>query len=348
MTSVAGWLREVHRYATCGVIVMSHINLAGKWVSSCHDLDHADDAEADAVRWSDAGHNVYYRVHLLDKPMPFYKRGSAAETATVTHFAADVDVAGPGHKPPLGCVLPSRVEALALIDATLRPSALISSGGGFYPIYRLTEPADVTDPAVRARVCELGARLDAGLGAHGFHVDKTVADLGRVIRPAGVLNQKPGRDVRPVEVLRWFDGPDYGLDDLDDQLPALPVPVSRVTVPPRRTQRRTLDPFGARTGSRPPIWEIFNDRETIDTVLAEDSRTWTETAPSGPIRHFRDANAHNDASLKHDTRTGLSWVPSSRLASELGIAPLSQGMDLYGLACRLSGLDPADVARGAA
>jgi len=126
---------------------------------------------------------------------------------------------------------------------------------------------------LRQRVRNLGRRVDAALNGHGWFVDSTALDLARHIRPPGVDNHKPGRDVRPVTVWRGSaDGAgDYRLDDLERDLPQLsPQPRAQ----PRLRSPSRGESIVTKAGNAP--WDVFARGYTIDDVLAADPRNQWE------------------------------------------------------------------------
>lgn len=338
--TVRDWLRYVYsdavEHGIGGTVVLSApvVRDDGKraWKSRCFQLDDLPAAGVAAAAGSDGGLNMYYRVHLLSAPVATWRRGGGDLTRWITHVAADVDTVGLGHKPPEGTTLPTFDEAIAMIDATLSPSAIIASGGGLYPVWRLAEPFEVTGPDERERFKNLGRRIDAALGAHGHHVDATALDLARVIRPPGVDNRKAGRDVRPVTIYRhWHDGAgDFTIDELEVKLPALAArPVKK------------LRPEGV-DGDAP--WDIFATRHSITDVLAADpDRTWEDVGTRGGMPAWRYVGSSSDYSIKL-APTGAVIVWSSTIASVLGVEP-GQAVDLWRLACRFAGVDPTKAAR---
>jgi len=337
------WLRYVYDKAiasgTPGVVVLSAPTIGDDgnkaWKSNCYDFNHLDDAGTIAAKGSNSGLNIYYRVHLLNAPVAKWKRGGGASTRWITHITSDVDIAGPGHKPPGNKKLPTLAEAIALIDDTLPPSAIIASGGGLYPVWRLVEPFEIATPEDAERFKNIGRRLDAALSDHGFHVDHTALDLARVIRPPGVDNRKPDRDVRPVTILRhWDDGAgDYTMADLNRYLPQLP---------PRKLKKSA--PTGS-TGDSP--WDIFNGRYSVSDVLAADPyRQWEDVGTRGGMPAWRYVGSSSDYSIKQSD-SGVIIVWSGTVASVLDKEP-GEGVDLWGLACGLAGVDPTTAARGTA
>ena len=269
------------------VVIAAKVN--GRHLSRTFTLDDLDAAGKAVAEDSDAGHNTFCRVHLIDRDIPSYERGKSEYTSLVTHLAADVDIAGPGHKPPEGKDLPPTVDvALELIDATVPPSAIISSGGGLYPIMRLAEPFPIVDAASFARVRNVGRRLDRALASHGWHVDATALDLARLIRPPGAVNHKPGRQPLPVTVLHGYV--DNTVDDVlaDD---------------PRRTWERVRDqggwPAWRRSGSdsdysikqNPATGVIIVWSSTVASVLDVEPGEETEESKNPVLGGCLDSSA---------------------------------------------------------
>ena len=348
--TVTAWLRYVHGHAIDAqlddaIVVLSAPTPDG-WRSSCYTLDELDDAGRKARDDSDDSLNVYYRTTLLGERVDEFHRGAGKLSKYATHYAADVDVLGDGHvskKLP-----PTLDEAVRLIDATLAPSAILSSGGGLYPVWRFVEPLLLDDDAVK-RYRDIGARLDAALGSHGYDVDATLQDMTRVIRPAGVMNNKPKRDARPVTVLRGhLDGAgDYTLDAIDAALPKVLAPTSRKALPKQRAPQAAATPRPRRIGDERTPWELFAQRYTLADVLNGDTRhDWEQVADVGGMEAWRRVGSSSEYSLKQ-APSGAVIVWSSTLAAELDIDG-GAALDLFGLACRLAGRNPVDVARGVA
>ncbi len=348
----AAFLRWTHAQAIdAGLdarVVISRLNVDGdpvraRYTSKAYRLDELDDAAVGAHRISDKSRSAFCRVHLLDRDLASSsERGPAVATRWVTHFAADVDIAGPGHT---STNLPPDLEAaVAIIDATLPPSAIVSSGGGLYPIWRFAEVVEVVDDDIRDRLRSIGRRLDAALGSHGYHVDPTVVDLSRIIRPPGVMNHKPGREPRPVTVLRGYcDGAgDYSLDDIDRRLPTPPTPIA----PARRQPSTTARPSTTSGDSAP--WHILDELYELDDILAADPiDQWEQVDDQYDGKAFVPAWLRVGSSADYSVKAGSDGamiVWSSALAARLGIDP-GGGISRWSLLCAFAGLDPSDAAR---
>jgi len=94
-------------------------------------------------------------------------------------------------------------------------------------------------------------------------------------------------------------------------------------------------------------WALFAQRYTLADVLNGDTRhDWEQVADVGGMQAWRRVGSSSEYTLKQ-APSGAVIVWSSTLAAELDIDGGS-ALDLFGLACRLAGRNPVDVARGVA
>jgi hypothetical protein len=352
--TVAAYLRTVHGAAldadVPGWLVVSERLPEGeraRYVSHSWRLSDLEGAADACVRISDRASNAYVRVHLVDRFVGPHKRGASSDSRYVTHYAADVDVAGVGHL--VGNLPATLDEALGIVDATLPPTLVVGSGGGCYPHWILREVVELVDDEVRQRVRNVGQRLDAALQSHGRHVDSTCLDLSRIVRPAGVTNNKPGRDSRPVTVLRGtaYGAGTYSLDELDAALPPLPTRTPRERRC-RTTGTRTTSTTRNRAEQGDSVWSIFDERHTLADVLERDPVwKWEQASDVRGEEAWRRVGSSNDYSLRRHPGTGAVIVWSSTVAARLKIQP-GDALDLWGLAMRLAGRQPVRTDRGAA
>jgi len=297
---------------------------------------------------SNRGRNAFVRCHLIDREIEVYERGRTPDTRWITHYAADVDIAGLGH---VATDLPESIEeAVAMVDATLAPSLIVSSGGGLYPIWKLSEVVEVVDDDQRERVRNVGRRIDAGLKSRGRHVDSTALDLCRIIRPPGVMNcktSKPPRPPLPVEILRGAaaGAGTYTLEQLERLLPLLPAgtPSTREARPADRDGTRTEST--ARSGDTDAAWTVFERRYSLADVLRSDSSwSWEQVDDVRGEEAWRRVGSSSDYSIRRHPDTGAIVVWSSTVAERLRIDPGS-ALDLFGFAWRLAGRDPSLIGK---
>lgn len=151
-------------------------------------------------------------------------RGGTAEACSVVALWCDIDVAGPGHA---AANLPPDLDAARKVVADLpAPSMVVATGGGLHCWWILDRPV-LVDDSNRTDV-ERFTRGWADLVADraeqvgGWHIDRGVGDLARILRPAGTRNHKlpgePRRVTLDVEAMTFGPG-------LVDGRPWRPEPV---------------------------------------------------------------------------------------------------------------------------
>jgi hypothetical protein len=134
---------------------------------------------------------IYWRVSTVREPLSGGKRGEATDTCYLPYLFADLDVGTEGHKPSRdGRLNPPTVEdAYALIgEARLpEPTAVITSGGGLYPLWRLEggTDLDVAAAALKGVQVAIGDASTQRGWAYG-----NVGELARVLRLPGSVNRK--------------------------------------------------------------------------------------------------------------------------------------------------------------
>ncbi len=148
------------------------INVRPEWFS----LDHLENMARRAVALSSEGREVYFGVSTR-----LERRGRKDSVAVVPGPFADLD---------FSAFEAGGIEALERLDRFRpQPTALVHSGGGLHPYWRLKAPllpTRQTQAIVKAVVRELGA-------------DPAATDLSRVLRVPGTWSWK--RDA-PVKLLR--------------------------------------------------------------------------------------------------------------------------------------------------
>ncbi|MBK9387377.1 MAG: hypothetical protein IPN34_21390 [Planctomycetes bacterium] len=148
-------------------------------------------------------------------------RGGNSDARAISFFWLDIDTLQGAHKEQ---ALPQDSDvALAFLDELpVRPSIVIHSGGGLYPLWLLVDTVPLTDEETRLRLAghvRAWQRfvLQKAYELHHWRLDDT-SDLARLVRIDGCRNGKysPPRD---VYVLRG-DGPRYHVSQLLEHIPA--------------------------------------------------------------------------------------------------------------------------------
>ena len=267
--------------------------------------------------------DVYYRVCLLGAPLRSkYQRGKADATRFITHYVCDVDYGTNGHS---STNLVSDIdEAIAIIEQTLSPTSLTSSGGGVYGIYELNELVTIPESNYRANdAYRIGIRLDDALNQHGL-ADR-VNNFANVIRPVGSISHKRSGEPRPVVTLKAPSRIRYALATLDLMLPRLA---------PNQLAKAAATQYAIT-----PIGAIFNERVAWGEILeADDAHDWRD---NGDGTWWRGGNGGKQSIELVGERMK---VRSTTLAQEWNINGGTQ-LDKFGLACLVLGMHPRDWRR---
>ena len=175
----------------------------GRWTTfATSELDGATGHVATLDVESPSG--IFARVTTLWRPPTHYwERGGEQDSCALPGLWCDIDFAGPGHKtdeslPPDDDAARAILRVAGLPDPTL----WIDTGGGRHGYWLFDEPYLLPEDQDerRAEVGELQAlskRLQGLIFAAaqqlgGWHTDRAVYDLARVLRIPGTVNRKEG------------------------------------------------------------------------------------------------------------------------------------------------------------
>jgi hypothetical protein len=153
-------------------------------------------------------------------------RPHSEHSAGLLGLWVEIDIAGPGHESEH---LPAdREQAQKIIDAMgLKPTLVVSSGGGLHCWWMFAEPWLVRDAADGDAERVLMAKLERDWVVTAKHhaemlgrwkVD-SVFDLARLLRPAGTTNRKIDGQPRKVTILHHDPGTTYNPDDFAEVIP---------------------------------------------------------------------------------------------------------------------------------
>ena len=136
---------------------------------------------------------VYFTVGLQGRAMARHERGIAAGVVAIPGFWFDLDIKGPGHaKEDLPATLEEALE-FARTAFPLKPSIIIHSGGGIYPVWLFRELWQFESREEWQEAADLSRRLHRTLRAkgkeYGWNLDNT-SPLSQVLRPPGAFNNK--------------------------------------------------------------------------------------------------------------------------------------------------------------
>jgi hypothetical protein len=298
---------------------------------------------------------VYAQSTTL-RERPTEGRGGADMAYGVTHLWADGDYGTIGHKPDLDDLpAPPDADAVAKVVAESglpTPSGWAHTGGGYNPIWLLTENHLIRNEDDRDRVKEVTTGVQAILAAeayrHGWSWDIGVGNLDRLMKIPGTINRKQGL-ARPATV---GDGTGelFELADLAKLVIGL-VPAARETLaqadreqderkaqregrpatPPPPRERRA----GLRTGDGP--LDVLADTLEFRDVL--EPHGWTYVGQAGGRQAWMRPTTGGDApssaySLLCDDHVAVNW--SERSGLPVGAQPSGQKLTIGTLYAHLN------------
>lgn len=301
------WLTTLHGQSTGHVWVGS---TADRFKGRCFDsrepywLERAVQHIGRLDRGGAAG--TYVRTTTL-RQAPEQGRGGDNDSHALPGLAADLDIAGPGHKTdkPLPA---DPASARRIIDESglPDPSVWVHSGGGLYAWWLLDRPHTIG--ADLERVKRLAARWQdpiehtaVTLGwSHG-----RLGDLARILRIPGTVNRKPAMPEPQLCRILRDTGRRYTLENLrgalTDALAAMPTPAPAVAPP---VLRATVF-----SGALTP-WRDYEDRVDWPEILVPHG--WTFCFERGAVGYWcRPGKERRDgfsATTGRDPARSRLWV----------------------------------------
>jgi hypothetical protein len=235
-----------------------------------------DTVQAEAYVAACVDRDVYVAVGLSARDLGPHHRSGNADVAGIVGFAADLDVAGPGHAGNK-VYAPSFEEVLNLLnELPLAPTLVVHSGHGVQAWWLFEEPYVFDSGAERNHVAGIARgwqdTIRVFAGQRGWDVD-TVSDLARLMRVPGTTNYK--RVPVPVRLLQengpWYGGPDDFEPYLMESAETAQVPVAprQPSVLPELRLDRYAEPPGRRLARLLERRENF--RKTWETCTGKRS-----------------------------------------------------------------------------
>ncbi|MFI0772343.1 hypothetical protein ACH4TQ_46870 [Streptomyces sp. NPDC021218] len=279
---------------------------------------------------------IYAQVTTL-RERPAEGRGGKDLAHGLTFLWADGDFGTTGHKPSLDD-LPHPVDAdhvreIVTASGLPTPSGWWLSGGGYNPIWVLTEPYIIGGDDDRAALGQFTMGLQAVLGAsaysHGCSWDTQIGNLDRLMRIPGTVNRKaeprltgsfPGTG-EPIDIAVMREA----VARLEPDARAL---LEKAAVEQRarhdeRTGRTTAAPTPPRRPSFPrsaggtSVFDILASELTFRDILEPEGWTYRGTAADGREKWLRPAGAEgaadSDHSLVCDDHVAVNWSERSGL-----------------------------------
>lgn len=305
-TQVRSWIDLIHPCGEAGYTDgLIHICSVGNW-------DGRTFSEpADAVDYvmrldAEGAQGIYMRTTSLASVPKEYSRGGAVDSKMLPGFAADMDIAGPGHKTPKP--LPTTVEqCYEIIDAAMlpQPTLWVHSGGGVYPWWLFNDAIDISDPAELAWAEELSTKLHnliARWAEHkGLFYGSGVKDMARVLRIPGTVNRKPGTEPKLAHIIQPAAYDFYDRDDLAHFVNRAHnlMPAPKQPEIPRQAPAPRIEGAPLRPG------DDFNDRAHWGDILTPHG--WTYMYHRGSTWYWRRPGKDSG---EHSATTGRKGIGS--------------------------------------
>jgi hypothetical protein len=294
------WLTLLHGTSEGLIWVGSVDNMAGVTRTDIEDV-LAEIAKLDRTGTK----GIYLRTTTLHRvpitPEGKRGRGEEGDSYTLPGFAADLDIAGPGHKTSK-TLPPDETSAMAIVEASglPEPTIWVHSGGGLYPWWMLQDPQDIRDPEALKRAKALSEKIQKILviagDSLGWHVGGEVGDMARILRIPGTINRKEPDNPRPCRILESAGYEHYSYSELETLVEALYIKLPKPTLPEYNPR-----PAVARTGLSPlDDWEAQSDWESI---------------PGWPFE-LVDIKGHERRWLRIGSSSGARWSATTGHATD--------------------------------
>src|SRR5687768_7519077 len=298
---ITAWIDLVHGNSD-GLI---HICSVGNWEGRT--FSEPTDAADYAMRLDAEGaQGIYMRTTTLASVPRSGERGGDEASKTLPGFAADMDIAGPGHK--TAKPLPTSPETcFAIISATglPQPTLWVHSGGGVYPWWMFDQGVDLTEENSLTWAQGLSERLHETIAAWaedlGWFYGAGVKDMSRVLRIPGTVNRKPGTEPRLAHVIQPAAYEFHHRDALEIAIDQ----AWRNRPKPKRPETPRSAPAVRPEGSSLRPGDDFNDRAHWADILTPHG--WTYMYHRGSTWYWRRPGKDSG---EHSATTGRKGVGS--------------------------------------
>lgn len=305
-SAIAAWLDLIHPLDADGYTTgLIHICSVGNWEGRTFS-EHRDAVDYVMRLDGEGAQGIYLRTTTLSSVPREYSRGSDADSKILPGFAADMDIAGPGHKTTKP--LPETVEQCQqIIDAASlpEPTLWVHSGGGVYPWWLLEDGLDLTTPDALEWAQGMSTKLHDTIAAWaqelGWFYGSGVKDMSRVLRIPGTVNRKPGTEPRMAHIIQPASYEFYSLDWLKDKIDEAHAnrPTPKTVEAPRPVAVPRTEGSELRPG------DDFNDRAHWADILTPHG--WTYMYHRGSTWYWRRPGKDSG---EHSATTGRKGVGS--------------------------------------
>lgn len=295
---------DVNSDISGGLIHISSADLQGSelgWRGRSHGM--IDSAVKHIMELDAAGHKgIYVRCTTLKGVLKEGGRGKVEDSKMLPGFAADMDIAGPGHKPVRGQLPPDVTTCQAIIAASglPEPTLWVHSGGGVYPWWMLDEALDISTAEFLATAQSLSEKLHETIARWaadmGWFYSTATKDMARVLRVPGTVNRKIDDDPKMCHVIQPAA---YNFHTLQNLVTGIEnayanSPAPKIVEPPRPA------PAPRPEGSELRPGDDFNNRAHWADILTPHG--WTYMFSRGHTMYWRRPGKDSG---EHSATTGL-------------------------------------------
>lgn len=207
-------LRTIYRDLRTGYVAVTQL---GPNRTEFFALDKLEEAEAVMLEWA-RGANAYHSWGVFGE-VPDSGRGKGDNIIAIPGLLLDWDIRVDADAHAKNDELPHDLDTILNLiadDGLPHPTAIVSSGNGYYGRYHLEAPLIFASPEERARGQQIlhaaHDRFAAAFYRAGFHLDR-VSDLPRITRHPGTLNHKT-QPAKPVVLVSYEPDRTLTLDQL--------------------------------------------------------------------------------------------------------------------------------------
>lgn len=181
-----------------------------------YSVDDLDEIALDAAVGC-GSKDMYFGIGLMSEPPAPGKRGKEKDVSILTCFAADIDIAGPGHTSDQ--YPPTEAAAMQILEhMPWKPSIVTHTGGGLHVFFLFDKPWHLETEDDRSAARALSERVQDTLvqcaDQQGYKVDR-LPDLARIYRIPGTYNRKLEKE-RPVTLVDMDGSRRYSKEDFEE------------------------------------------------------------------------------------------------------------------------------------
>jgi P4 family phage/plasmid primase-like protien len=233
----------------------------------------------------------------LQPEIPASGRGFAKDVSCIVCMWADIDVYHSTAHASAN-LAPTIDDAVAVAYGLLPPSIIVHSGHGVQAYWLLDEPW-LLDSSNFAEAEALPVAFQTALqGSTQWKID-TVADLARVFRVPGTINNKDSSCPVEVKILELHPDRRYSRQQIRESLPATVASVAQTSA--------VGDGF------------VSGNRNNHLTKLAGSMRKWdaSEDEIMAAFTAINDGSEHplSEKELRQTLRSAMRWKPEAEIAS---------------------------------